>query len=458
MKYLNSKLFTLIIDFFTKGHKRSINAKKNILASFIIKGCSMLISLLLVPMTINYVNPTRYGIWITLSSIIGWFSFFDIGLGNGLRNKFAEAIARGEEELARKYVSTTYAILSLIIGIVLILFLFINPFLNWTKILNTSPEMEGELSILAIIVFVFFCIQFVLQLITTILTADQKPAKASFFNLLGSIFSIALIFTITKTTHGSLLYLGMALGSAPIIVLIASSLWFYNRDYKKYAPSFKYINFNYAKNLMNLGIKFFIIQIATVILYQTNNIIITQLFGPKEVTTYNIAYKYFSIIPMGFSIITAPLWSAYTEAYYKNETDWIKRSIKSLITIWIIICIITIIMLIFSTMIYKVWIGDSIKVSFSLSFVCALYAIIVTWSNIFLSFINGIGKISLQLYLTVIVILVNIPLAIYLAKYLHFGISGVLLATCIDFLMFAIFIPLQYKTIINNTARGIWNK
>ncbi|GAH31869.1 unnamed protein product, partial [marine sediment metagenome] len=78
------------------GHPRSIRAKKNIFASFGLKGISILISFLLVPLVLNYIDITKYGIWLTLSSIIGWFGFFDIGLGNGLRNKFAEAIAKDQ--------------------------------------------------------------------------------------------------------------------------------------------------------------------------------------------------------------------------------------------------------------------------------------------------------------------------------------------------------------------------
>jgi len=114
MSFIKSK-FNEILGLVTKGHERSVKAKKNILASFVIKGLGIAISLVLVPLTINYINPSRYGIWLTLSSIVGWFSFFDIGFGNGLRNKLAEAKAKGEEELAKIYVSTTYAILSIII-------------------------------------------------------------------------------------------------------------------------------------------------------------------------------------------------------------------------------------------------------------------------------------------------------------------------------------------------------
>src|SRR5512133_1004899 len=117
MKYISSMfgLKTVVNDFFNQGDQRSINAKKNILVLSIVKGLSIAISLFIVPITIHYVNPTRYGIWLTLSSMVGWFSFFDVGLGHGLRNKFAEAVTNGKDELARIYVSTTYAILSLII-------------------------------------------------------------------------------------------------------------------------------------------------------------------------------------------------------------------------------------------------------------------------------------------------------------------------------------------------------
>jgi hypothetical protein len=56
----------------------------------------------------------KYGSWLTLRSIILWFAFFDIGLGNGLRNKFTEAKAPGNLERTRIYISTAYGLLILI--------------------------------------------------------------------------------------------------------------------------------------------------------------------------------------------------------------------------------------------------------------------------------------------------------------------------------------------------------
>ncbi|MEO6455849.1 MAG: oligosaccharide flippase family protein, partial [Ginsengibacter sp.] len=305
-------VFAFFNDYINKGHGRSVKVKRNILASLVIKGGNITIGLILIPLTIHYVNTTQYGIWLTLNSIIGWFSFFDVGFGNGLRNKFAEAIAKGDDKLARIYLSTTYAVLGIIVCVLLIIFFCINNFLNWAAILNTPASMAHELSILALLVFSFFCLQFVLQLITVIITANQQSAKASFFNLLGSLFSLIVIFILTKTTSGKLIYLALSLGLAPVLVLTASSIWFYKHEYKKYAPSLKYVRFKYAKNLLNLGIQFFIIQGAAIVVFTTDNIIISQLFGPAAVTPYNISYKYFTIILMLFSIIISPLWSSFT--------------------------------------------------------------------------------------------------------------------------------------------------
>jgi O-antigen/teichoic acid export membrane protein len=455
MSYLKSK-FAEILGLITKGHERSVKAKKNILASFIIKGLGIAISLVLVPLTINYINPTRYGVWLTLSSIVVWFSFFDIGFGNGLRNKFAEAQAKGELELARIYVSTTYAILSIIIGIVLVLFLCINPFINWAKVLNTTPDMAGELSILVIIVFVFFCLRFVFQLINTVLSANQEPAKASFFDFLGSLLSLSIIFILTKTTSGNLIYLGATLSLTPVLVLIASSIWFYTHAYKKFAPSIKYVKFSYARNLMSLGIKFFIIQIAALVLFNTNNIIVTQLFGPEEVTTFNVSFKLFSVITMIFSIIAGPLWSAFTDAYAREEFGWIKNTLSKMKKVWGLLIIMTILVLLASPWIYKLWVGDSVTVPFALSAAMASYVIVYIWQTIHVFFLNGIGKIRLQLYLVIFSGVINIPLAIFLGK--KMGLVGITLTSTMLFIFMGAIFSIQTRKIVNKTAVNIWNK
>lgn len=442
---------------FFSGHERSVKAKKNILGSFVLKGISILISLLLVPLTIDYLNPTKYGIWITLMSVISWFNFFDVGLGNGLRNKFATAKAEGKDELARIYISTTYAIISIISVSLFIIFFIVNQFLDWGIILNTKTDLI-ELEKLVFIVFSVFCLQFIVKLINVVFIADQRPVMSNLVNTLASFFSLIIVVVLMKTTQGSLLYLGTSFSFINLVIPLLAGIWFFNTSYKKYRPSLSFVDFSHLKELVGLGLRFFIMQGAALVVFMTDNIIITQTTGPQDVTPYNIAYKYFGIVTMVFTIITTPLWSAYTEAYVKKDFTWIRQTTKKVYKLWGLVFAGLVVMLLMSNYAYLFWIGDKVTVPFLLSFVMALWVLLSTSTMVFSNFLSGISKIKLSLWHSVLVSIINIPLSIFFAKNLGMGSAGVMLASVIGVLPRAIFQPIQYWKIINGKAKGVWNE
>jgi len=454
---IEQRLKNRVISFFSQGDERSLRAKKNIVVSFILKGLSIIVSLMLVPLTLNYLDKTHYGIWLTLTSILGWLYFFDIGLGNGLRNKFAESKVYGNVAQGRMYVSTTFALLAIISTGLLLLFVIINPFLDWTKILNTEASLAHELGKTVLTVFAFFCLQFVFRLVSTILSADQKPAMSDFLNLCSNALSLGIIFLLTKITTGSLLGVSFAFSVTPVLVFLIAAIVMFRGKYKEYIPSIKFVNFSQINDLIGLGVKFFIIQLAGIVLFTTTNIIISHLFGPAEVTPYNIAFKYFSIITMAFSIVLSPFWTAYTDAYHKKEENWIRQATKKLVAIWGISCLVLTVMVLLANRVYRLWVGSEISVPVSLNIMIALFVAISSWNNIFASFINGVGKVKLQLYYSISVGFINIPLSIVLAKWLN-GVEGIVLSTCLCLLAGSIWAPIQYVKIINGKAKGIWNK
>ena len=115
-------------------------------------------------------------------------------------------------------------------------------------------------------------------------------------------------------------------------------------------------------------------------------------------------------------------------------------------------------MLYFSGWFYQFWVGDKVKVPMQLSLAMAFFVVLLTFNMIYVNFINGVGKIKLQLITSLISMTINIPLSIYLGKYLGWGSTGVILATCFSLLYSVVLRPIQYYKIINNTAKGIWNK
>ncbi|MGB5944036.1 MAG: MATE family efflux transporter [Leeuwenhoekiella sp.] len=422
------------------------------------KAGSIVSNFLLVPLTIDYLEQETYGIWLTLSTFIGWFSFVDIGLGHGLRNKFAEAKTAGDYKLARAYVSCAYYTIGLVCICLVVGFYAANYYIDWTRVFNTSAGLQDQLSLMMPIIMAFFGLQLVAKLITTIYTADQHhsiQAKVDFFT---RIISLLVIFILIHTVDSSLLLFGVLFSALPVLVLIILNFVAFNATYKDYRPSFKLFRRRYLKDITGVGLNFFVIQIGVIILFSTDNFIISKLFGPENVVPYNIAFKYFSLITMAHTILSTPYWSSFTEAYANEDYHWIKRSVGNIQKIWLIIPAALVMMLILANWFYRLWVGEEVVVPFALSVSMAFYALLITFSAIYIQFMNGVGKIRLQLIITVVSMVINIPLSILLAKTFNMGLSGVILATCFSLVLGTILWPLQYHKIINGKAKGIWGK
>lgn len=443
-------------NFLHSDNTRTQIVKRNVFYSAGIKGVSIIISLLLVPLTINYVSSELYGIWLTLSSIISWLSFFDVGFGLGLRNRLTTAIALGDYHKGKILVSTTYCILSVIFFFVGVISYYLSGIVNWCSVLNISSDYQGILITASRIVVVTFCVSIVLKLIQNVFQAYQMTAAASAVDTVSQILSLALIYVLTKTTFPNLNYLALVFCGAPIVVYIVYSIFLYIGKFKQVAPSLFSIDFKYTKDLFSLGGQFFLIQIICIILYQTVNFVISHYCGPEQVTVYNIAYKYLYCALMVFNIIMAPLWSAYNDAYAKNDYPWMKSLYNRLININVIVVLGVFVMIAVSPIVYKLWIGDTVSIPLVVSILVGLYIACQTISTMHASILNGMGIIKIQIIQAILQGLIFIISIMVLRKGLD--LKMILIIMLITAIIPAIVLPIQVKLLLGNKAKGIWNK
>ena len=438
-------------------HPRTRKAQINTVLGLFIKGGAMIISLLLVPLTIDYLSVTTYGTWLTISSIITMLAFFDIGIGNGLRNKFSEAIAKQDKALARAYVSTAYLVFGGLQTVLVAIFIIIFRYIPWQRILNTTIENE-QLQAVILLTTVAMAAKLVLDIISYILLASQESSLTGFISLISNVFILIGTYLLTQFVHENITYLALVTAFIPIVVLVVAGFLLYQGRLKAYRPSFKLVDLNHAKGLLSLGYKFFFIQIAVIILFYTDNLIITQFFGPAEVTTYNVAFRYFNAINTIFAIAITPYWSAFTEAYVKNDTVWMLKSYQYLKRLWFGLVVVVIIMISVSNTVYTIWIGNRVSVPFKLSLCMGFFVIVSCGNSILVAVANGMGKVGLQLYYAMFAAVVNIPLAIILGPKLGMGSAGVILASGISLLIGSVFGVIQANKLLLGTAKGIWNK
>lgn len=439
------------------GSDRTILVKKNILISSILRIINILISLIVVPVTINYINAERYGIWLTISSIIAWLSYFDLGFAHGFRNRFAEAVANDKHLLARKFVSTTYALLTLIFSIMMVVTSVANRLVNWSHILNVEYGLNTELRAVFQVLIFFFCINIVAEVFSTMLTASQRPAATTAIKTAGNLMSLIAIIILTHTTRGSLEYLAIAFSGIPCLLTITISIVAFNKGrYKKYAPSIKFIDFSLTKSIIGMGGQFFLIMMCMLLIFQFTNIIIARELGAESVTLYNVTYKLFHIVEMIVMIVLAPIWSAYTDAYVRQDFEWMKRCSSKLEMMGVMTLPALVLLTIISPVIFTIWLGDSVKTSFYVSAAIAFFIFSKIMGAIYMYQLNGTGKVRIQLVTYTLIAIFALPIMIQSCR--HWGLIGIIVVPSIAFIAQFFVCRIQLNKIINQKATGIWNK
>jgi len=441
------------------NHSRTSKVKKNIFAICFFRGVNIIAGFILVRMSLDYLGVDKYGVWLTIGSLVNWLCFFDIGLGGGLRNKLAEVLAHDNKELAKVYVSTAYTILFFIIAIVLLTFFIINRFLDWEVILCVKDIGQKELASLALWMVFFFGIKLQFGLINSLLKADQRPAVTYALEALSSFLSVGILYILIKHASGSLFYLGFWRSFVLAIVPLLASIWFFSGKYRDISFSLKCIDFKHSRGILNLGVKFFVIQLCAIVIFSTDNIIISHILGPGQVASYNVVYKYFLILTVLFSSISAPLWSAYTEAYVKKDYKWIENTFKKMLKLLIPSSVVVALMISAAKpIIVDLWIGKDIGITFSLVVLMGFYVLLQIWNRIYSWLLNGLGQLDHTFYTMILGAIINIPLSVFFAKTLSMGNAGVILGTIFSLSIFGVIGPLQVSSIFKKMSAQMIKK
>ena len=426
---------------------------------FLNKGTSLFLSMLYVPLFLECLDKTRYGIWVTIMSLVNWIGFFDIGIGQGLRNLLAKSLAEENYIEAKKVVSTAYVAMILIFAFIMVIFVFIYPFINWYKIFNAPVDMASEINTLILIVVLMMCMNFILGIFKSVLLAYQMPDVTSNMNLAIQSISLLTIFIFYLSGKiSSLIGIGSILVIIPVLVYVFYTFKYFRGRFKRVLPSLRFFEKKMVRQILTLGAAFFIIQISNLFLFQSNNIIISNIIGPEAVPEYYIVNKSLSILLFAFTIITTPFWSAVTDAYTKKDITWIKNVKSKLVRIYCGFILLAIVMIIISPLFFNIWLGDKMEISTYLVILLSVFLLLQMYSNIFLSIINGIGKIKLQFYISILLPFIYVPLAIVMGK--NMGIYGVVISGIIMMLIYVIIYPIQYYKIISNENKpnSIWYK
>lgn len=440
-----------------KENHRTQLLRKNIIVSFLAKGWSALVLLLTVPVTLNCLGEYTNGVWLTISSLLLWIDNMDIGLGNGLRNKLAKYLAHDDTLHARRLVSSAFAMLFCIMIPCMVILCALTLLGDTYGFLNVMPQKILHLDSVLIVTIILVCTTFIFKLTGNVYMGLQLPAVNNLLVASGQTLALIGTYLVYLLDGHSLLHIALVNTMAPFLVYLAAYPITFYYKYPSLRPTRKLVRFSEAKELMTIGLRFFVLQISGVVLFMSSNILISKLFNPAMVTPYQITYRYFFLLQAIFTVICTPYWNATTDAYERNDMLWVKNASKKLDLMVLLILVCAILMIVFSNVIYAIWIGSDIIIDIRLSVLMAVYHLILIYSMRYSYMLNGFGKLRLQLITTITAAVLFIPLSCAVVAWKHDLV-------CFLGVMSLVNIPglivnrIQLKKIINGTATGIWNQ
>lgn len=394
-------MFNNVIIKLKKYDIKSIQLIKNVVFSFAIKGMALIVSFFNMPAYMNFFhNQVVLGMWFTAISILSWILTFDLGIGNGLRNHLVEPLIKNDTEEIKSNISSAYISVGIVVIILSICSIVIIPLLNWNIILNISSDIVSRnvLLFMVTMLVVGMLVQFWLKLITSIFYALQKPALSGLLTLLSAI--LMLVFTLFAKTDNiiyNIKFLSIAYAFTANIPFLIATIILFTTKLKECKPSIKYFKKSYADRILKLGGIFFYLQILTMIMFSTNEFLIALLIDPKEVVTFQIYNKLFSLVSTFFNLALSPVWSAVTEACIKKDYLWVKELYSKLNKMLLILIPCEVILIVLMPTILKYWLSNnSIVVNYQYSIIFAIYNILFMKVSIDTSIIAGLGTLKVQ--------------------------------------------------------------
>jgi O-antigen/teichoic acid export membrane protein len=420
-----------------RTERRGKHIKLTVLTGLVARASSMVMTIVSVPLTLNYLGAERFGLWMTVTSVVSMLTFADFGIGNGLLTVVAEASGRDDQIAIRRFVSSGFAILTFIsAGILLLFFAVVYPAVNWAHVFNVvSPAAKAEAgpAIAALMLCVAASISTLI--VPRVQLALQHGFISNLFVTIGLFASLAAIWLVS-VERGSVALLILAMSGTPIVAGIVNGLIFFNRN-KQYRPSWSLVSKPAMKRILNTGLMFVVLQLSLALSFASDKLIIASLLGATAVASYSVYERVFGVGANLMLSMLVPIWPAYAEAWARKDRGWVRRALtRSLAISFAGSVVFAVGIIFFGSLIVSLWTRKDVPVEPIVLYCLGAWCVIQCIVNALSMLLNGLHMIKIQVAASVLTACVAIPLKFLLIG--RIGPAGGVLASSIAAVCFTL--------------------
>lgn len=427
-------------------YRRLLHAMCSGAAARVITSSVTLISL---PLVVRFLGPERYGVWATVTTTAVWINLLDLGVANTLTNHISESYARGDKNAAARWftnallLTTGAALIAALAGVAVF------SRVNWVALFNVSSavsrrEVEATVGVaVGLVLLGIPC-----NLAGKLLAGYQELHRYNYAMCAGALASLAgLAIGVALRVSMPALFV-MSLGcmtyasAAALLMVIRRKAWL--------IPRASLVSLDCIKELLNSGSSFLLIQIAAIVVFSSDNLVVSHYLGAAEVTPYSVTWRLAACAALLQSLLFPALWPAYSEAYAKGEYQWIRRTFSlSLRTIMALNSICALAMVVLGRSAIRVWAGASAVPTQSLIWAMAAWIVLGGFMTMESCLLAALNRTRAQAVLSIVAAVANIALSILLVR--RVGAVGVIGGTILSYAIVLV-VP---QTLI---VRGVWRR
>jgi O-antigen/teichoic acid export membrane protein len=186
--------------------------------------------------------------------------------------------------------------------------------------------------------------------------------------------------------------------------------------------------------LLSTGWSFLLIQAASIVVFSTDNIIVSHYLGAAEVTPYSVTWRVVGLGAVLQTLVFPALWPAYAEAQVRGDIEWIRRTFTVVIRTTVALNIAWALFLItFGRIGIRLWAGPAAVPPRSLLVAMAAWSVIAGFTTAQSCLLGALNRTRVQAIASVLAAIVNVALSILLVE--RIGSLGVILGTILSYIV-----------------------
>ena len=264
-------------------------------------------------------------------------TFADFGVGLGAQNQIAEAVGHRDGERARRVFFTGTVFLC---GITMVL-LALSPLsllVDWQRAFHlTDPGLVRNTPAVILAVVVSWCLGIPLGMAQRVAYGAQLGWLSNIQDAVRNVLTLGLVAIEVKLRCSFAVFilttaaLGLATQAAFFAYLLARLGWLRMR--------WAWYERALFGRLANVGVFFFLQQIASLVLFSAAPVILSATLGVAAVTPFNLAQRVFGPFQMVSNAYLLPIWPAYSEAKARGDWSWIRLTLGRSMFVVTVLCV-----------------------------------------------------------------------------------------------------------------------